>query len=129
MGKKIDKKCESHCPNCGAGIDDIEWGRMESGATPNQSGTCEKCGCEFDERYEYQATTFTVGQVKRVPCTYPLSEFYTYMDEVVDGDRASTTEDCEKCNEEDCDIRHCLISGPLSLKKKVKRQETKNGQG
>jgi len=44
-------------------------------------------------------------------CKYPMSQFYIYEDQVPDGDRVCTPEDCEKCMEENCDDKHCLISG------------------
>jgi len=112
MGKQIDKKCENHCPNCGAGMDDIRWGKLTSDKFPTQPGVCKLCGCDFDEVHGYQTTTFTVGEVPRLPCPFPVDRFYTYMDEIPKGDRVSTTEDCEKCDEENCDLSHCLISGP-----------------
>ncbi len=44
---------------------------------------------------------------------------FTVIDE-----RTSTIEDCENCDEENCDVRHCLISGPhedkFPLKEKPK---------
>jgi len=48
-------------------------------------------------------------KTKRVRCTYPMSDFYTYMDEVPKGTKISTPEDCEKCEEEDCDMKYCLF--------------------
>lgn len=125
MGKKTDKKCENHCPNCGAGIYDIKWGNMDLGPIPAREGVCKKCSCEFDETYEYMATTFTVGEVKRIPCSYPMSKFYTYKDEVVDGDRTSTTKDCEKCDEENCENSHCLIRGPHEDKFPPKKEKVR----
>ena len=44
------------------------------------------------------------------PCKYPLSLFYNYKDEIPQNTRVSTPEDCEKCDTEDCDIKHCLIT-------------------
>ena len=46
---------------------------------------------------------------KRELCKYPMSEFYIYEDEVPEGTRVSTPEECEKCDDEDCDVKHCLI--------------------
>jgi hypothetical protein len=45
---------------------------------------------------------------ERKECTYPMSNFYTFEDEVPDGSRVSTTKDCEVCKEK-CENRHCLI--------------------
>jgi hypothetical protein len=47
---------------------------------------------------------------ERQRCRYPMSEFYNFEDEVLDGDRTSTPDDCEKCMEENCDNRYCLIN-------------------
>jgi len=49
---------------------------------------------------------------KRVPCTYPMNEFYNFEDEVPDGSRCSTVHDCLQCDEMDsgdCELRQCLI--------------------
>ncbi len=52
---------------------------------------------------------------KRTYCTYPMSEFYIYEDEVPDDVRLSTSEDCWKC-ELECsglgceDSKCCLIT-------------------
>jgi hypothetical protein len=43
----------------------------------------------------------------RQRCKYPMSEFYNFEDEVPDGARVSTSDDCEAC-EEECDLSHCL---------------------
>lgn len=111
MGLRFDnpssKKCLSHCPNCGS--DDIDWCIGEFDEAPNQAGTCNVCGCEFKEYYTYSETEWDIGSVPRVPCTGPLSRFYTYMDEVQYGDRVATKEDCEKCHDK-CDVPHCLIN-------------------
>jgi hypothetical protein len=50
-----------------------------------------------------------ISKPKRIPCTYPMNEFYNFYDEVPIGSRVSTPEDCEACDETDCDLRHCLI--------------------
>ena len=49
---------------------------------------------------------------KRKLCKYPMSNYYTYEDEVPDNERVSTPEDCEKCTcPEGCeDAKHCLIT-------------------
>jgi len=55
---------------------------------------------------------------KRKKCKHPMSEFYTYEDEVPKDVRVSTTEDCENCDgmtngdDEQCcdDVRYCLIT-------------------
>jgi len=47
---------------------------------------------------------------ERKRCTYPMSEFYIYEDEVPANTRVSTTSDCESCDEADCDLRNCLIT-------------------
>ena len=50
----------------------------------------------------------------RKRCTYPMSEFYNYEDEIPEGVRVSDPDsDCSCCTDEDCDERHCLI-GPES---------------
>jgi len=121
-----DKKCENSCPNCGAGIDDIDWLKLENDSPPYQKAVCNICGCNFHEVYEYSHTFFNMGEVDRIECPYPMSKFYTYMDEVVDDDRVSTTEDCEKCDEENCENSHCLISGPHEDKFPPKKKENTN---
>lgn len=114
------KKCEDICPNCGADYEDITWGAFVIDEAIYQPGDCTKCGCFFKAYYTYCDTEFEVGAVDRIPCKYPLSDFYQYMDEVQKGDRVSTTEDCEKC-EEDCENKHCLITFPeIPAKKRHK---------
>jgi len=49
---------------------------------------------------------------ERKRCSYPMSDFYIYEDEVIAGERVSTIEDCKGCDifENDCcDDKHCLI--------------------
>lgn len=48
------------------------------------------------------------------------------IDKVVNKVRTSTIEDCENCDEENCDIRYCLISGPHGDKLPPKKQENDN---
>ena len=55
-GHLLTKVCESTCPNCGAGQNDIEWELFDIDDPPSQVGTCNKCGCEFREYYEYSNT-------------------------------------------------------------------------
>ena len=47
----------------------------------------------------------------RVRCSYPMSEFYIFEDEVPKDARVSTSEDCIKCDEKrGCgDSKHCLF--------------------
>ena len=47
----------------------------------------------------------------RKKCTYPMSKFYIYEDEVPADTRVSTPEDCEECDVDyNCeDAKHCLI--------------------
>ena len=61
-----DKKCLSHCPQCGAGIHRISWGGYEWLAdTALQSATCILCGCEFNEIYKYSHSEITsIGKTK-----------------------------------------------------------------
>ena len=42
-------------------------------------------------------------------CEYPLSDFYTYQEDVPPNVRVSGTSDCESCKE-DCEDKHCLIT-------------------
>ena len=47
---------------------------------------------------------------KRIPCKYPMSDFYNFEDEVLKGERVSTADDCEDCDSDDCEnTKHCLI--------------------
>ena len=46
-------------------------------------------------------------------CTYPMSLFYTYQEDVPPNTRVSTTEDCEKCMEGTCD--NCCWDTPYCL--------------
>ncbi len=50
----------------------------------------------------------------RIRNKYPMSEFYTYEDEVPADTRVSTIEDCITCDgmgEDSCeDSKHCLIT-------------------
>ena len=49
-----NKKCFNHCPKCNATDPDIEWHCKDWGDTTAwQNATCNKCGCEFTEVYEY----------------------------------------------------------------------------
>jgi len=51
------KKCLNHCPKCDAADDDIDWGSKDSdGSTSWQEAECKKCGCVFQEVFEYTAT-------------------------------------------------------------------------
>ena len=55
--KKEPKKCFNYCPKCNAGDPDIAWGDKDWAATGAwQNATCQKCGCEFTEVYEYSHT-------------------------------------------------------------------------
>lgn len=42
-------------------------------------------------------------------CEYPLSDFYTYVEDVPPNVRVSSTADCETCKE-DCEDKHCIIT-------------------
>lgn len=44
----------------------------------------------------------------REHCPSPLNKFYRYLDEVPEGARVSTSEDCETCRRE-CNNAMCLI--------------------
>jgi len=58
-----------------------------------------------------------MAEKKRVRCPYPMSEFYTYEDEVPKGTRVSFPEDCDGCDgltdgdgNNSCeDSKHCLM--------------------
>ena len=41
--------------------------------------------------------------------SYPLNLFFNYVEDIPDGVRISTPEDCEKCIVKQCDVTHCLI--------------------
>lgn len=105
----MEKKCENHCPNCGAGSDKIDWGRVESDSPIYQRAICDVCGCEFSEVQTYSHTEFELDAGNRVHCPHPLSLFYDFMDEVPNNTRVSNNTDCQKCSE-DCDSRYCLIT-------------------
>lgn len=60
--------------------------------------------------------------MSRKRCLYPMSQFYTFEDEVPEHAKVSTPEDCENCEEGDlvdetrCGCRHCLIEeAPLKI--------------
>jgi len=60
---------------------------------------------------------------KRKKCSYPMSEFYIYEDEVEPYTRVSTPEECEECDDEDCDSRFCLITEyPPELGAKIAKE-------
>lgn len=59
MSTQIEKICQNHCPNCGAGPEHIEWRGIENDDPPYMEATCKKCGCEFAEIYEYSYTEYT----------------------------------------------------------------------
>jgi hypothetical protein len=46
-----------------------------------------------------------------VRCRYPMNMFYNFEQEVPANTRVSRPSDCEKCMEENCDDKHCLIVG------------------
>ena len=47
------------CPKCGALESQITWGDKEWQANcASQKATCNKCGCEFEEVYEYKFTEY-----------------------------------------------------------------------
>ena len=50
---------------------------------------------------------------ERVPCKYPMNLFYNYKDEVPEGTRVCTEQDCEHCDFEICGsdsgCKYCLI--------------------
>jgi hypothetical protein len=51
------KKCLNHCPACDAEDDDIDWGSKDSdGSTTWQEAECKKCGCVFQEVFDYTST-------------------------------------------------------------------------
>jgi hypothetical protein len=118
--KESSKKCFNLCPNCGASNDDIEWHAKEwFDNQACQTATCNICGCDFSEYYTYSDTEWVKGgkddDCPRIKCPHPYSEFFKYMDEIPTGTRVSTSEDCDKCEQEDlkfykdCDQPHCLI--------------------
>lgn len=50
---------------------------------------------------------------KRKKCSYPMSEFYIYKDEIKEGERVSTIKDCDICDGfhgDNCHKKFCLIS-------------------
>ncbi len=52
-------------------------------------------------------------KVKRKKCSYPMSEFYIYEDEIGEGERVSTIKDCDNCDGfhgDGCHEKHCLIT-------------------
>ncbi len=62
----LNKKCENHCPDCGATDPDIEWGDKEwfdDGAY--QTATCKKCNCEFKEYYKYSETEYEIEMTRK----------------------------------------------------------------
>ena len=60
-----EKQCYNHCPNCGAGMDDIDWGLTTGDDTGTyQYATCKKCGCDFEEEYTYRATTWNKSDME-----------------------------------------------------------------
>jgi len=58
------KCCEYHCPVCGAGDKDIEWGDFEFGEVSSIPGTCLKCGEHFTEFYKYTNTEWDMKNKK-----------------------------------------------------------------
>ncbi len=53
----MKKKCFNHCPKCNAITNDIEWGDNNWGENSAwQDATCNICGCEFSEVYNYAYT-------------------------------------------------------------------------
>jgi hypothetical protein len=62
------------------------------------------------------------GSHNLTPCTYPMNQFYNYMEEVPDGTRVSEMDDCLSCEEKDCEERYCLIVDPIQDRIKHKRK-------
>ena len=53
-----EKECRDFCPSCNAGINDIDWGDVnDSDNMMCQYATCNICGTEFTEIYEYTYST------------------------------------------------------------------------
>lgn len=55
---------------------------------------------------------------ERKECSYPMSDFYNFEDEIPTDTRVSTVNDCKDCaepNEFCLDTGHCLISKPLPI--------------
>jgi len=69
MSEKIilAKKCENCCPNPNCNNDDpdnMEWGHKEfQDNVIYQDATCNKCGTEFREFYEYCETEWEVDYI------------------------------------------------------------------
>jgi len=54
---ETDKQCRDFCPNCGADVDNTDWGDMNTDANSVwQKCVCQKCNCVFNEVYEYTHT-------------------------------------------------------------------------
>lgn len=104
------KKCGTNCPNCMTSDEDnVTFGKIVCEDIIYQPAKCLICGCEFKMYFEYSNTEFDLEQCKRVPCPYPLSEFFSTMDEIPSGYRVSDIEDCKNCDDEECGTKHCLI--------------------
>ena len=59
-----EKKCKNHCPNCGTGVEYINWGTLQVDDAPYYAAECEICGCVFHEVYEYSCTLYDKGYVE-----------------------------------------------------------------
>ena len=54
------KKCFNCCPVCDATDPDLNWGDKEwFDDAVCQDAICNKCGCEFQEVYEYNRTEYS----------------------------------------------------------------------
>ena len=97
MGK-VNSDCFNRCPNCGAGEKDIDWGEKDWGDdTAWQNATCKKCGCEFEEIYQYVGTEYEPSELPK-----PVEKDYYYMYKTEDGvqDIAGPFDDEEHRNQD-----------------------------
>ncbi|KKL18095.1 hypothetical protein LCGC14_2478990, partial [marine sediment metagenome] len=68
---QLQRKCFNYCPKCNAGENDIEWGEKEWGGECGwQNATCNKCGCEFTETYEYVYSEVD-APIEPIPTPHP----------------------------------------------------------
>ena len=83
MEKNNDKiVCRDKCPSCGADGLNINWEGLDSEVNPFYKASCQICGCNFVEEYEY-SQTLILEKGERISCSSSIFKYFCdYMDEI-----------------------------------------------
>jgi hypothetical protein len=79
-------------------------------------------GVMLHKFFIFLGNIMSIKEEKRVPCSFPMNKFYNFEDEIPEGVRLNTPEECEKCKDGDdaeiwrelCGGEHCLVSPRMS---------------